>query len=326
MRRILLFWMIFASASLSATASPPDSVGPNVLDTGFRLKVEADWVYVNTSVRDSQNRTNMLGLGKEDFLLYEDQVLQPVGSCTPAETSFNLLLLMDVSASTSPFIHILRDSALRFARQLSPTDRIAIMTFSSGSRLILPFTNDRARLKSALRFVTPEGATAFYDALMAAVRTVGRTTGRKAIVVFSDGVDNQLLNPRDGSETTFSELLDVARESDCLVYSIFLPPTDEAEATHPAVLKAQQQMQTLSSETGAKMYTLRKVEELSTNYSEIAQDLRFIYTLAYAPSPSAPPGWRTLRVEVKGHPELSVRARAGYFKKQESEVRTQKSE
>ncbi len=148
MRRILLFWMIFASASLSATASPPDSVGP-VLDTGFRLKVEADWVYVNTSVRDSQNRTNMLGLGKEDFLLYEDQVLQPVGSCTPAETSFNLLLLMDVSASTSPFIHILRDSALRFARQLSPTDRIAIMTFSSASRLILPFTNDRARLNSA---------------------------------------------------------------------------------------------------------------------------------------------------------------------------------
>ncbi len=326
MRRILLLWMVFASVSLFAAASPPDSLGPNILDTGFRLKVEADWVYVNASVRDSHNRSNMLGLGKQDFLLYEDQVIQPVGSCTPAETPFNLLLLMDVSASTSPFIRILRDSALEFARQLSPTDRIAIMTFSSGSRLVLPFTNDRARLKSALRFVTPEGETAFYDALMAAVRTLGRTTGRKAIVVFSDGVDNQLLNPRDGSETTFPELLDVARESDCLVYSIFLPPAVEGKATHPAVLKAQQQMQMLSSETGAKMYTLRKVEELSANYSEIAQELRFIYTLAYAPSPSAAPGWRTLKVEVKGHPELSVRARTGYFKKQESEARNQKAE
>ena len=65
---------------------------------------------------------------------------------------------MDVSASTAPFIHVLRDSALAFARQLSPADRIAIMTFSSRSRLILPPTNDRARLKSALRFVAPDGS------------------------------------------------------------------------------------------------------------------------------------------------------------------------
>jgi len=326
LRRVLLAWTVLALVWSFAPASPPDFSQSPVLDTGFRLKVEADWVYVNASVRDSQDRATMLGLGKEDFLLYEDQVLQPVDSCTPAQTPFSLLLLMDVSASTSPFIHVLRNSALGFGRQLGAADRIAVMTFSSGSRLILPPTNDRARLKSALRFVAPDGSTAFYDALVSALRTFARVNGRKAIVVFSDGVDNQLLNPEDGSETRFSDLLDVARQSDCLIYSVFLAPATEDEARHPAVVKAEQQMQTLSSETGGRMYKLRKVEDLPAHYSEIAQDLRFIYTLAYTPDPAVPAGWRTLKVEVKGHPELTVHARAGYFKKQESGVRSQKSE
>ncbi len=326
MGRVLLSWTVLASVASFVAASPPDVSESVVLDTGYRLKVGADWVYVNVSVRDSRNHSTMLGLGKEDFLLYEDQTLQPVDSCIPAEAPFNLLLLMDVSASTSPFVHILRDSALKLARQLNPADRIAMMTFSSGSRLILPPTNDRGKLKSALRFVAPDGATAFYDALLSAFRTFGGVTGRKAIVVFSDGVDNQLLNPNDGSKATFPELLDVARQSDCLVYSIFLAPASEGEARHPAVLKAEEQMQILSSETGGRMYRLRKVEDLSAHYSQIARDLRFIYTLAYAPNPSAPVGWRTLKVEVKGHPELTVRARTGYFKKQEAEVRSQKTE
>ncbi len=326
MRRILLLWTVFASVFSFVAAWPPDSSESPVIDTGFRLKIAADWVYVNASVRDSRNHSNTLGLGKEDFVLYEDEVPQTVGSCVPGETPFNLLLLMDVSASTSPFIHVLRESALTFARQLSPADRIAIMTFSSRSRLILPPTNDRARLKASLRFVAPDGATAFYDALASAFRTFRDVSGRKAIVIFSDGVDNQLVNPKDGSQTRFPDLLDVARESDCLIYSVFLPP-NEAEAKHPAVLKAEQQMQALAAETGGRMYMLRKAEELPAQYAEIAHDLRFIYTLAFTPDPSAPAGWRTLKVEVKGHPELSVHARAGYLnKKQESEDRSQKSE
>jgi Ca-activated chloride channel family protein len=324
--RTLLLWVVFASISGFAAASPPGSSKAAVLDTGFRLKVDAEWVYVNVSVRDSRNRSGMLGLSKEDFLLYEDQILQPVRSCTPAEAPFNLLLLMDVSASTSPFMHILRESALSFARQLRPADRIAIMTFSSRNRSVLPFTNDRGRLKSALRLVKPEDATAFYDALVAALRRLESTSGRKAIVVFSDGVDNQLLNPKDGSETTFAELLNIARQSDCLIYSIFLPPVSGGEESRPAVLKAERQMRTLSSETGGKMYTLRRVEKLSVDYSEIAQDLRFIYTLVYAPSPSVPVGWRTLKVEIKGHPEWTVHARAGYLKKPESQAARQESE
>jgi len=324
--RVLLFWSVIAFVTSGAAAWPPDPAESVVLDSGYRFKIDADWVYVNVSVRDPRNHSNILGLTKEDFLLYEDQFLRPVDSCIPAETPFNLLLLMDVSASTSPFVRILRDSALELGGQLGPADRIAIMTFSSGSRLILPPTSDRKKLKSALRLVAPDSATAFYDALISAFRTVGSIAGRKAIVVFSDGVDNQLLNPNDGSRTSFETLLDVARRSDCLIYSIFLTPATANEARHPAVLKAEQQMQILSSETGGRMYKLQKVEDLPAHYSEIAQDLRFIYTLAYAPNPLAPSGWRALKVQVKGQPELSIRGRSGYFKRQESEVRRHEAE
>jgi len=325
-RRIIVFSTVLASFSSFAASWSPESPESAILDTGFRFKVDADWVYVNASVRDPRNRSNRTGLGKDDFLLYEDQVLQTVGSCISAETPFSLLLLMDVSASTSSFVGTLRDSASKFAGRLRSSDRIAIMTFSSSNRLILPPTNHRGKLKSALRFVVPDGATAFYDALMSAFRTLGSVTGRKAIVVFSDGVDNQLLNPNDGSKATFSELLDVARQSDCLVYSIFLPPATPHEGRHPAILKAEQQMQILATETGGRMYQLRKVGELYAQFDDIAQDLRFIYTLAYASNPSVPAGWRTLKVEVKGHPEMSVRARTGYLKKEESEDRGQKAE
>jgi len=324
MRYLALSYTVLVLLSSFAATSSADSPESVALNTGFRLKVVAEWVYVNASVRDLRTGSTLTGLQKEDFLLYEDEVLQSVGSCVPAETPFNLLLLMDVSASTGPFIQILRDSALKFSRQLGPADRIAIMTFSSGSRLILPFTNDPARVKSVLGFVAPHSTTAFYDALMSAFRTLRPLNGRKAIVVFSDGVDNQLLDANEGSQIKFPRVREVAQESDCLIYNVFLPP--RSGARHPAVLKAEQQMRVLSSETGGKMYSLRKPEELPAYYAEIARDLRFIYTLAFAPEPSRSAGWRTLKVEVKGHPELSIRARTGYLKKQESEVRNPDTE
>ncbi|MFB3904838.1 MAG: VWA domain-containing protein [Acidobacteriota bacterium] len=311
---VFLLHTLFATAVAdSAESSPPPEYAMNTvpLKSGYTFKVNALWVNLNTSVWDPRKRTSVDNLTREDFVLSEDGVPQTVSDCIASESSFHLLMLLDVSASTTSFIDLLRQAVLRFSDQLKPTDRVAIMTFSTRAVMVQSFTSDRAKIRQAVRSIRPDGATAFYDALSLALRTVGEIPGRKAIVVFSDGVDNRMVAPGDGSWTSFPELQQKIREQDALVYTIFL--TSERDRGDHLVERASQEMQMIAADSGARMYRPEKPSELSAAYAEVVNDLRHIYTLKYTPADTQAHGWRRLAVQVKGREGLLVRSRAGYY-------------
>ncbi len=316
------------------------------------IKVNVDWVYLNVSVRDRITNRSIPQLEPDDFLVYEDNRLQSIRQFESAEAPFNLLLLLDISGSTKPYIDLIKDASIEFTRQIKSNDRIAVATFNSRSRLIQRFTNDRQEVAEAIGRIRSGGGTAFYDALDRCLEDyLQGMEGRTAIVVFSDGVDNQLSGNRsDGSSMEFEELYREVQEADPIVYTIFLdteekgaitsrgpgaptvgkiiidilgggrfppsgrrPPTSPSGSDHEAYQIAREQMQLIADQTGGRMYAPRRIDDLSNVYAEIADDLRIQYRLGYNSGNRTPEGgWHSISVKVKDRQDALVRTRRGY--------------
>lgn len=321
--------------------------------SGYSLRVLVNWVYLNVSVRDPRNNRSVWNLTRDDFLVYEDGVLQTVEKFEPAEAPFRVLLLLDVSGSTRPHLDLLQRASADFSREIRTNDQIAVATFNSRSWLILPFTSDREKVRTAIDGIYSGGGTALYDALMDSLTDYSdKSHARQAIVVFTDGVDNQLTgNHAEGSRTTFGELFGEIRESDSLIYPIFLdhrnnlaargksrhglldprpggmlggllrkipqsrrPPISIKQQDRNVYLQARRQLASIADQTGARFYSPRRIQELETIFSEIADDLRIRYLLAYnVPQPQRERSWRSIRVEIRDRPDLVTRTRQGYY-------------
>ncbi len=352
------------------TATTKDNTPPVRVAGSYDLKVSVDSVFLNASVRDRSTNRSIPGLQKRDFLIYEDGVLQEIDQLLPTEAPFNLLLLLDVSGSTQSYLHLMKEAAIDFTRQINAQDRVAIATFNSSVQLAQNFTNDRTAAERAINKIRSGGGTAFYDALMTCLdRYMHGIEGRSAIVVFTDGVDNQLEGrPGAGSRTTYDQLYRRVQESDTIIYTIFLDtegqmqsvqrgpsrmpggggwpggrrrggfpgslpfpipmpgpqpsptPYPRRQADQTAIYEeASEQLREIAEQTGGRMYTPRKISELSGVYSEIADDLRIQYLLAYNSTNRAQDGrWRQIRVDVENHPEAVARTRRGYYSRKET--------
>jgi len=326
--------------------------------TGYKLKLDVEWIYLNASVRDRKTNRSVPNLQKTDFQVYEDGNPQEIGRFLETEEPFHLLLLLDVSGSTQEYLEMIQDASIQFTRQIGPEDQIAVATFNSNYRLRQDFTSDRGRAVNAIEQIRSGGGTAVYDALLEAVNHISRVEGRKAIVLFSDGVDNQLEgNTGDGSRSTFPQLYREIQEADALIYTIFLNTEGSASAPRrsgggvidilgdilrgggiggrrpgggypsprrgggnaEAYEEARQQMEMIAEQTGARMYAPNRIQDLSGAYREIADDLRVQYTLGYnSTNPTKDGAWRKVKVAVVNRSDLVVRTRKGYYAGQQA--------
>ncbi len=323
--------------------------------SGYSVKVSVDSVFLNVSVQDRNTNRSLAGLKKGDFLVYEDGVQQQVAQFLPSEAPLSLLLLLDVSGSTGLYLRLMREASIDFIRQVKTEDRVAIAAFSSRVDLLQSFTNDRTKAGQAIQKIWVGGGTSFYDALMTCIDEYMKgVEGRSAIVVFTDGIDNQLEGGYPaGSQTTFDELYRRIQEAEPIIYPIFLDtvgmtaggstgttadvngasrrkrPTLDRSTPAPDSGNRQEketsyelglrQLRMIADQTGGRMYSPHKIEELSGIYSEIATDLRIQYLVGYNPTNGARDGrWREIRVKIKDHPEAVVRTRKGYYARREA--------
>jgi len=339
--------------------APPATASDDGAKPTFKVKVNS--VYLNVSVRDRATNRSIPGLRRDDFLVYEDGIEQQVDQFETTDAPFHLLLLLDVSGSTRSFISLIHRASVDFTREISPEDRIAVAAFNSRVRLVQQFTSDRAEVASSIEALRSGGGTAFYDALETAVDSYMRgIEGRKAIVVFTDGVDNQLEGNRgQGSHISFEQLYRRIQEADIMIYPIFLdtegdvPVSRQPRSRPPVVLPgsrrgwplpwplpvptptpsptpaprgggvpgrratyqaAREQLQLIADQTGGRMYSPQRIEHLSNAYSEIADDLRIQYGLAYNSTNTAQDGrWREIKVRIKSQPDTVARTRKGYY-------------
>lgn len=153
------------------------------------LKVETNLVTVPVIVSDRDDKY-IPDLKQEEFAVYEDGVKQEISFFETVSAPFNVVLMLDTSASTQDKLTQIQQAAIAFTEQLQKADRVKVLSFDDRVRDLSDFTSDRAVLQWAIRGTRPGQGTKLYDAMAFGLKALQRVKGRKAIVIFTDGVDS----------------------------------------------------------------------------------------------------------------------------------------
>lgn len=308
------------------------------------LRIEATLVNVPVIVSDRDGRF-IPGLKQNDFTLYDNGVKQAIESFDAAEAPLNIAILIDTSRSTIPVLDDIKSAAKKFLKELRPNDRATVIAFDNDIRELCPLTGDRKQLERAVESarIGDDWGTLLNDAVAFVIRNRFKTiTGRKAIIVLTDGDDH-------GSIVTTEQMLDTANESEALIYPIFYtfdfnrmgPPmrgpfggrgpfgrlggigrgpqrggggpgrqrqrdrVKEREKYAEAIMKE-------LADASAGRFFKSDGTNLGKAFKAIAEELRSQYQLAFYPENLAADGMeRKLKVQV-GKTDVVVRARKSY--------------
>ena len=300
--------------------------GQEPVDT---IRVDSDLVDLKVSVVSLTPKQKASVLSQSDFLVLENGAQQEISFFATADAPFDLVLLLDLSGSTSEKINLIRKSSKRFVDAARPKDRIAVVTFTDVARVVSDLSHDRDALKKAIdKIEKPVSGTNFWDALRFTAESIlnlKQSSNRRAVVVMTDGVDNALPDVfGPGSLTPFEELLEIVRRTDVMVFPIYLD-TEIEEAKkrrtpREAYLIARRQLRQLAEASGTVLYSASELKHLDKVYEQVIHDLGTVYSIGYRPTNEAKDGtWRAVAVKVPSHQELIARTKSGYFAKTEVE-------
>jgi Ca-activated chloride channel homolog len=189
-----------------------DNAPVSVDETGT-IKMDTSLVTIPVSVVDRDGKFVPF-LNKRDFRLYEDGVEQDIESFNPVETPFHVALVLDTSNSTMFKFDDIQDAAFAFIKQLRRDDRVTVVSFDSKVRFHCDFTSDYDELRRAIEETRVGGSTKIYDAVDKLVDRLGTIQGRKAIVLFTDGVDTA------SRHANYRNNIEKVEESGAIVYPI----------------------------------------------------------------------------------------------------------
>jgi VWFA-related protein len=195
----------------TATASPTP---PSVDDDNGVIRIETNLVTMPVSVLDRDGRF-ISGLQQRDFKIFENGIEQKLDYFQSVEQPFTVVLLIDVSPSTQFRIDEIQNAAIAFINQLRPGDRIMVISFDEDVHVLCPPTNNRNQLRNAIRETQFGDGTSLYEAVQFTIdRELRQIQGRKAVVLFTDGVDTT--SRRASYESTVAD----TQEIDALFYTI----------------------------------------------------------------------------------------------------------
>ncbi len=322
---------------------PADSPAPGV-DGAIQSKVTLVQIACTVTAPDG---TQVRGLTQSNFHVFEDGTRQEIASFDASATPASIALVLDASPSIYRELGEMRGAARSLAANLSPADEISVVSFSEDAHLLLPFSTNRALLDRALDSknlarVEDSSSSNIYQSLFLAARSLFQgITGRKAIVLLTDGQDSGLglswdpqsasPHPEDGpgaaQRLSFD---DVARELGADGIALFIVSTEPRPramttawlATHQGemlVTSAAQKLNMpnytlylaeMSRRVGGQLYFLREIGNLNEIYRRIAETISAEYTLGYYPSAgTSRPGWRSLHVELSNNANVPAGSR-----------------
>lgn len=336
-------------------AGAPVNISPSTslddkeeVDEGDVVRIDTNLVTVPVSVLDRDGRF-ISDLRREQFNVFENGVEQKIAYFEPTEKPVTVALLLDTSGST--FFHLweIKEAAINFAKQLRPQDRVLIVTFDRLVMLLTEATNDLNVITEVVQRNANTGfSTRLYDAIDLVIKArLNKIEGRKAIVLFTDGVDTA------SYQATYQSTLREVDELDVLIYPVQYDTTDFVAAqtrTNATIVTttisgrhfptqsssrviygtpkasgpgtsigdyklADQYLHQLATKTGGRLYMANDRTQLSDAFYKIAEELRHQYSLGYYPQTTLQSGERReIRVRVD-QPNVAVRARDSYVRR-----------
>lgn len=250
------------------------------------LKVDVELVTVPTTVTDRQGRA-IAGLTKQDFSVSEDRVEQDVALFENQPIPVSIGIVFDTSGSMVDKIDDVGDAVLHFIETSNPGDEIFLMAFSDRVDLVQGFTDDRSRLRRAIRGLDARGGTALYDAVIGGLLQLQRGRHqKKALLLVTDGNDT-------ASRASLSDAIDAARRSEAIIYALGIGHGEGGVFGHqPDTFKDivdAKVLQRIADRTGGRSFVLEAghekggVDRIDQACLEVSNELRTQYVLGYYP-------------------------------------------
>jgi Ca-activated chloride channel homolog len=314
----------------------------------YTLEVDVNLVNINAVVTNASGNY-VLDLKKDNFKIYEDKVEQQITHFSPVDAPFDVGLLLDTSFSAVNKLPQIQDEAIQFVNVLDPDDEVMVISFDDEVHLETDFTRNRNAMERAIKMTRTGQSTQLYEAVYLALQEkLKKRRGRKAMVLFTDGVDTT------SPTSSASETIELAKEADVVIYPIYFDtsrdverysrssspfPTGRTPGTGPQLplpripidtrsprqrdederqINMQYQggrsyLHTLAEVTGGTVYVADRMENLGAAFSKIAAELRSQYSLGYVSTNQRKDGkYRkvAVKVDVSG---CIVKAKKGYY-------------
>ena len=337
-----------------------EEVSQDVADSNDDVvSLDTQLVTIPVRVLDRKNRF-IVGLKQENFQVFEDNVPQEIAYFNNESQPFTVALVLDMSYSTTFKIGEIQSAAISFIDQLRPEDKVLVISFDEEVHMLCEATNDRARIYRAIRATKIATGTSIYDAVSMTMNDRMRSIkGRKAIVLFTDGVDttsrrsNDLENLRDALELdalvypirydTYADVQRMKNGGGSILgiptskpkaptsgspFPTSLPPvptvqtSNDKGTTLEEYKAAEEYLDQLAVRTSGTIYVASTVGNLNQAFTKIAGELREFYSIGYYPAKEGIPG-KTHRIKVKvDQPNVAVRARDSYVVPKKKKLRT----
>jgi len=265
---------------------------------GFVFRTDVRMVEVYATVLDQRGRY-LDDLPRDAFRILDNGAPQPIASFENSATELSCAILLDTTGSMAAALPKVKNAIHQLIDEFRESDWIAVYGFSTGVEALQEFTRDRNAAKKAVSRTRAEGGTALFDAISRVAGEISSRSGKKAIVVFTDGDDNaSVLNAQRAIER--------AKKMGVPLYT-----AAEGEALrHPELFS---QLKDLARLTGGKAYAVKNLNKVSSIFQDISEELRHTYLLAYKP-PEAPSGdWRQIQLLLSGVRDYKIQTKAGYF-------------
>lgn len=322
------------------SATPP-------ADDGEIIKVETNLVTMPVSVLDRDGRF-IAGLQKNDFKIFENGTEQKVDYFQSVEQPFTVIMLLDVSPSTQFKIEEIQNAASTFVDQLRPGDRVMVIAFDEHVHVLSPVTSNRYQLKNAIRQAEFGDGTSLYEAVDYVINDqLRQIQGRKAVVLFTDGVDTT------SRHANYQSTIRETEEVDALFYTIRYDTSGDMNgggggggypgrrrngggsmadilaqimmggnvnigrggggASSAEYETGRKYLETLAQNSGGRKFEAQSMYNVDSAFSGIAEELRRQYSLGYYPESVGKLGDRKqIKIRVL-RPEVVVRAKTSYI-------------
>jgi VWFA-related protein len=260
-------------------------------------KVEVDAVQVTVTVTDTKGKF-VPGIPQSAFRVYEDGKVQTLGYFASQDVPLDLTVAVDISGSMAGVMPRLKRAVKNFLGAVPLHNQVTLLGFNDSVFTLTRRATDASERMRAVDRLAPWGATALYDVIIRGVDMLGRQTGRRALVIFTDGEDQ-------GSHVTIEDVERRLQASDVTLYMI----GQGRGVTHDYLRRV---MQRLTVPTGGRAFTTDSIDALQGAFEELLEELSNQYLLGYQPTYTIrDDSWHEIKVEIEGQP-LNIRARQGY--------------
>ena len=295
--------------SSGSAPAPTPEIGPAAeSETGeFRIGVAVDLVNLIFTATDKHGHF-IKDLKQEDLRLLDEGKPPLRIQAFESESGLPLRvgLVVDASNSIRERFRFEQDSAVEFLHQVvrPKSDQAFVIGFDSVADLTQDYTDNIDSLGHGIRILRPGGGTALHDAILTACEKLGKArvqgSARRAIILLSDGDDNQ-------SKRTREQAIEAALRAEVIIYVIDTAVTDSNTKGEKTLLR-------YAEATGGRVFFPLRIQEVSTAFTQIQDELRSQYVLAYKPENFVQNGsYRSITLDVPKRPNVKIRVRKGYY-------------